>query len=387
MTSKTYDVVIVGGGLVGAVLALALGKSNIKTALIESSRPETTDSEWDSRIYAITPANVEFLRGLDVWDMLDSTRITAIHAMHIWGDSSATPLAFDAYSAGVAELSWIAESRLMHSAILDAIRSTPAIEVCCPARCIDLKWTADAATLNLQDGTKLTTKLIVAADGANSWVRQQAGITVEKTPYFQQGIVANFTTSLPHQYIARQWFKRDGVLAWLPLPDRRISMVWSLFDEQANELLKLDNDAFCQTVAEAGQHMLGTLQLITPPAAFPLAVQRSAALVAPRLALVGDAAHLVHPLAGQGMNLGLRDVQSLAGIIAESSQDAGNWLALRRYERGRKADILAMQTVTYGLQKLFNNDNPMLGWLRNTGLNAVDKISPLKRLLIAQAIA
>jgi len=387
MTVKTFDVVIVGGGLVGAVLALALGKNGIKTALIESSMPEVTASEWDSRIYAVTPANAEFLRGLGVWDLLDRTRITAIHAMHIWGDNSATPLAFDAYAAGVAELSWISESRLLHNAIIDSIQYISEIEVCCPARCCDVKWAADAATLNLEDGRELTTKLIVAADGANSWVRRQAGISVEKTPYFQQGIVANFTTSLPHQHIARQWFKRDGVLAWLPLPDQRMSMVWSLFDEQANKLLQLDDEAFCQTVAEAGQHMLGTLQLMTPPAAFPLAVQRSAALVAPRLALVGDAAHLVHPLAGQGMNLGLRDVQALAGIIAESSQDAGDWLALRRYERARKADILAMQAVTYGLQKLFNNDNPMLGWLRNTGLNAVDKIAPLKRLLISQAVA
>ncbi|HEY8084854.1 MAG TPA: FAD-dependent monooxygenase, partial [Methylophilaceae bacterium] len=329
----------------------------------------------------------EFLRDLGVWEMLDSTRITAIHAMQIWGDNSATPLAFDAYAAGVAELSWIAEGRLLQSAILDALRATPEVDIICPARCVDLKWTPDAATLKLEDGTRLTAKLVVAADGANSWVRQQASIKVEKKPYFQQGVVANFTISVPHQHIARQWFKREGVLAWLPLPGQRMSMVWSLFDEQANNLLKLGPDAFCQTVAEAGQHALGILQLLTPPAAFPLALQRSNALVAPRLALVGDAAHLVHPLAGQGMNLGLRDVQSLTDIIAESSPDAGNWLALRRYERARKADILAMQTVTNGLQKLFNNDDTMLGWVRNTGLNMVDKISPLKRLLIAQAVA
>ncbi|HEY7986123.1 MAG TPA: UbiH/UbiF family hydroxylase [Methylophilaceae bacterium] len=385
--TKTFDVVIVGGGLVGSVLALALGKRGVRSALIETSMAEHSTDEWDSRIYAVTPANAEFLRDLGVWDVLESARITAVHAMQIWGDNSASPLTFDAYGAGVAELSWIAEGRLMQSAILNALRATPEVDIICPARCTDLKWASDIATLKLEDSMELTAKLVVAADGANSWVRQQAGIKVEKKSYFQQGVVANFTISLPHQHIARQWFKREGVLAWLPLPGQRISMVWSLFDEQANNLLKLEAGAFCETVAEAGQYALGTLQLITPPVAFPLALQRSAALIAPRLALVGDAAHLVHPLAGQGMNLGLRDVQSLTDIIGESGADAGNWLSLRRYERARKADILAMQTVTNGLQKLFNNDNPMLAWVRNTGLNAVDKVSPLKRLLIAQAVA
>lgn len=379
--------VIVGGGLVGSALALALGKKGIKSALLDAFLPEDSTSEWDTRIYAVTPANAEFLQELGVWGALDNNRITAVHGMQIWGDTSAVPLAFDAYSAGIAELSWIVENRLLQQAIYQALEAVPEVEVMRPVHCTGLKWTSDVAALNLQDGTELTAKLIVAADGANSWVRLQAGIVVEKKPYFQQGVVANFTTSLPHEFIARQWFKPDGALAWLPLPGQRISMVWSLFDEQAAKLLQLEGEHFCQTVAEAGNHALGTLRLISPPAAFPLALQRSPSLVAPRLALVGDAAHLVHPLAGQGMNLGLRDVQALADIISESSRDPGDWLSLRRYERSRKADILAMQTLTYGLQKLFNNSDPKLGWLRNTGLNLVDRISPLKRLLIAQAVA
>ena len=281
-TTKTVDVAIVGGGLVGSVLALALAQKGINTALLEATTPQTSSEQWDSRIYAITPANAAFLQSLGVWDALDSARLTAIHTMQIWGDDSATPLAFDAYAAGVSELSWIAENRLLQTALLAALKRTPEVELIHPACCVAFTCAADAATLTLENDSTLTAKLVVAADGANSWLRQQAGIAVEHKPYFQQGVVANFMCEKPHQHIARQWFQRDGVLAWLPLPGRRMSMVWSLFDEQAHALLQLAPEKFCQIVAKAGNHELGEMQLITPPAAFPLALQRGSTLIAPR---------------------------------------------------------------------------------------------------------
>lgn len=386
--NQSFDVIIVGGGLAGTALALALQRSGLKLALVQSALPAASDEGWDSRIYAVTPGNADFLRSLGVWDGLDAERIAPIHAMHVWGDSAPPQqkpsLAFDAYAAGLPALGYIAEERLMQAGLWHALDE---VEVYAPAVSQHLEQTADVVRLTLNDGRQLTAKLLVGADGGNSWVRQQAGITVNSTPYKQQGVVANFATENPHHQIARQWFRRDGILAWLPLPGQRMSMVWSAFDAQAEYLMGLSAEALCAEVAEAGGHALGALQLITPAAAFPLVMQRNQAMIAPRVALVGDAAHRVHPLAGQGINLGWRDVQVLAATLAEHRHDAGAWACLRRYERARKADVLAMQGVTYALQQLFNNDDPVLGWARNLGLNAVNHIGPLKRMLMAQAVA
>lgn len=384
--SHDFDVVIVGGGLAGTALAVALQGKGRRLALVQANVLATADEGWDSRIYAVTPGNVNFLRGLSVWDGLAAERIAPIHAMHIWGDAAqaAPSLQFDAYDTGLPALGYVAEERMMQAGLWQALDD---VEVYAPARCQQLIWADAAASLTLEDGRQLTTKLVVGADGGNSWVRQQAGVDVQRIPYEQQGVVANFTTEKPHHNIARQWFRQDGILAWLPLPGQRMSMVWSAFDAKAQDLMQLSAEELCRTVAEAGRHALGELQLITPPAAFPLVMQHNRSMIAPRLALVGDAAHRVHPLAGQGINLGWRDVQELVKVLTEQAGDPGEKRRLRAYERARKADVLAMQGVTYGLQKLFNNDDPRLGWLRNTGLNVANRITPLKRLLMAQAVA
>ncbi len=381
------DVVIIGGGIVGASTALALSHGGLSVALVEASLPQENNAEWDSRIYAITPGNAEFLRDLGVWNALDASRINPIHAMQVWGDPSNGPLNFDAYSAGVAELGFILENRLMHTALWKALEQVQDLEVLCPARCSALEFGKDAVQLTLEDGRNLSTKLIIAADGANSWVRKQAGVEVVAESYHQLGVVANFETEKPHGNIARQWFKDDGILAWLPLLGNRISMVWSAFEPQAATLLELTPEQFCHTVAEAGHHSLGAMNSITPPTAFPLVLQRNQSMIAPRLAMVGDAAHQVHPLAGQGMNLGLRDVQVLVEVLLKTQRDVGDWATLRRYERARKADVFAMSSVTDGLQKLFNNNDPMLGFLRNTGLRMVNHLPQVKRALMARALA
>ncbi len=384
-----FDTIVVGGGLVGAAQALAFGQAGLRTALVEQAWPAALENMgWDARIYAITPGNAAFLARLGVWDALDIERIAPVHGMAVYGDDTDACLRFDPYEIGLAQLGCIAESRLLLAGLWQALQQQDNVELVCPAQCLRMNLTEAGADLELQDGRRLQAELLVGADGSVSWVRKQAGIDVTVLPYRQLGVVANFETEKAHGNIARQWFLPEGILAWLPLPGNRISIVWSLFESQAHALLRLDADAFCESVAQAGRCELGSLRLIAPPSAFPLKLQHNAAMTAPHLALIGDAAHQVHPLAGQGVNLGFRDVQELTQILANRGHRAlGDVLLLRRYERTRQADILAMQAATTGLQKLFNNHDPLLGLLRNAGLALTDRFAPLKRRLMAHAIA
>lgn len=385
-----YDVVIVGAGLVGASLATALKDSGLHIALIEGRAPAalSQDESWDNRIYAINPANARFLDQGGAWSGLDQHRIAPVHEMHIRGDDPAARLDFSAYEAGVEELAFIAESRLIQDGLWRALQGQSNVEIFCPAACAALDVDEDAATLTLRDGRTLRAKLIVGADGRDSWVRANAGIEASPRAYGQDGVVANFATEKPHRNCAYQWFREDGILAYLPLPGNRISIVWSAFDALSQELMALPPDEFCRRVQEAGRNTLGQLRLITPPAAFSLRLLNLEQLVKPRVALIGDAAHNVHPLAGQGVNLGFQDAQQLARVLMqkESQRDCGDHLLLRRYERARKEDILAMQLVTDGLQKLFNNPDPLLRTLRNTGLSLTNHLGGLKNRLMRHAI-
>jgi len=388
-----FDVVIIGGGLVGASLAAALKHSGLSLALVESQPaprqpvdPALADV-WDSRIYAISPGNRSFLEQSGAWSLLDASRIAAVEAMRVFGDSGAE-LEFSAYQMGVAELACILENRALQHALWEVLQQQENLTLFHPARCAALKFTDDAATLTLEDGRTLDAKLVVGADGRDSWVRNQAGISAAPLDYQQHGVVANFSTELPHRGIAYQWFQPDGILALLPLPGNRASMVWSVSHEKSAQLLAMSHDELCAQVATASRHAFGNLQLITPPAAFPLRLLVLPQISAPRVALIGDAAHNMHPLAGQGVNTGFRDARQLAQILLErgAQNDCGDAQLLRRYERRRKEDIYAMQATTYGLKHLFNNDVPLLRAVRNLGLNAANHIVPLKKLLMQHAL-
>lgn len=396
IAAMNFDVIIVGGGLVGASLAAALKNSGLALALVESQRIPVSGSQtatdgraenWDSRIYAISPGSRSFLEGSGAWALLDQSRIAPIEAMRVFGDSGAE-LEFSAYQMGVAELACILENRALQQALWNTLQQQENLTLIQPAQCASLAVNDSWSSLTLKDGRVLNARLIVGADGRDSWVRNQAGISAAPVDYEQHGVVANFSSERAHRGIAHQWFQPDGILALLPLPGNRVSMVWSVSPEHSARLLGMSSDELCALVEAASQHNLGKLQLITPPAAFPLQMLVLPKISAPRMALIGDAAHNMHPLAGQGVNTGFRDARQLAQTLMErgAQGDCGDARLLRSYERKRKEDIYTMQAMTYGLKHLFNNDVPLLRTLRNAGLAATNQLTPLKKLLMQHAL-
>ena len=383
-----FDIVIVGAGLVGASFAMALRGAALKLALVETQAPAAAADSWDSRVYAISPGSAAFLDGLGVWKRLDRERVSAVHEMLVHGDRADALLQFSAYESGVPELAWIVENRRLQSVLWQGLEHQHNLELLCPGRCDALQLRDDSVELTLASGTTLNASLVVAADGMHSWARQAAGITVEKKSYGQMGVVANFACAKAHHNTAYQWFREDGVLAYLPLPGQRMSIVWSTPDAHAAELLSLSADALCARVAEAGNDALGKLDLLSAPMQFPLARLRAARIAAPRIALIGDAGHVVHPLAGQGVNLGFGDASALARVLLqrEPFRDPGDIRLLRRYERARAEDILALDWVTDGLQQLFAAPGGVAAKFRNAGLNLTNALPVVKNLLIRRAL-
>ncbi|MBU3735552.1 MAG: UbiH/UbiF family hydroxylase [Methylobacterium sp.] len=390
MSGGDYDAIVVGGGLVGSATALGLASAGLQVALVEAGpQPDPSLAEgWDSRIYAISPGSMDLLRRLGVWDRLDPARIAPIEDMLVWGDDVSACLEFSAYRTGVPVLAAVVESRLLQHGLWSALQELDNVALVSPARCSTLTLDPAQAVLVLEDGRRLAAALVVGADGGASWTRSHAGIGVRCQPYEQTAVVANFEAARPHHHAARQWFRADGILAWLPLPGNRISMVWSAPDRYARTLLDMAPDQLAHTVAEAGGFRLGDLNLVTPAAGFPLKLQNAEVMVKPRLALVGDAAHLVHPLAGQGVNLGFRDAGSLISVLQQRGMqgDPGDYLLLRRYERSRRMDIAGMQAVTGGLNHLFSSALPGARQLRNWGLSLTNRQRFLKTRLIRQAL-
>jgi len=382
----SFDVLIVGGGLAGLSLAVALKKSRLSVALVQG-RPPSRPPGWDARIYAVSPANERFLRAIGVWQHLDASRIAPVRTMAVSGDRGGR-LDFSAYDAGVGELAWIVEASAMLGEMWETVRRQGNVTLFCPAHPQSLTIGDEVATLTLADGRGLQARLVVAADGADSWTRAAAGIEVDFKPYGQQGVVANFACARPHRDTAFQWFRDDGVLAWLPLPGNLISIVWSTEIAHAEALLTLSPAALCQRVADAGGRQLGELSLVTPAAGFALRLMRAPHTVGHRLVLIGDAAHTIHPLSGHGINLGFQDARVLAEILLDCPPhvDCGDAAWLRRHERTRKEEVVAMQTLTDALQRLFAPSAAPLARLRNAGLTIINDMPFVKDTLVRYAM-
>lgn len=384
MNGARADIAVLGAGLVGLAASLALAGTGLKVRLLTTEgAPEPLARPWDARIYAIGPGSVALMKNLGVWSQVDPGRVQPVVGMEIFGDQPSGTLRFDAIDSGVEALAFIAESRELQARLREAVISSGSIDLREGVRARALEVTEDAAVVVLEDGSRSESSLVVGADGARSWIRERAGVDTRARAYDQTGVVANFRATRHHGAVARQWFRSDGILAMLPLPGNDVSMVWSATGSRAQELLAMDGPALCSQVGAATGGRYGDLECIGPALGFPLRWMNAERYVQPRLALIGDAAHNVHPLAGQGVNLGFRDVKALADVMAARGmeRDVGSLSLLRRYERARREDVSTMIAVTDGLQRLFSSRAPGLPWLRNAGMSTVGRLPMLRHVL------
>lgn len=383
--SKDFDVIVVGGGLAGAGLAVGLRGTGLRVAVVEAGE-QGVGGRRDTRVYAISPANQKFLSELSVWQHLEASSITGVSAMKVFGDAGGA-LSFSADEAGLDQLAWIVEAGALQAELWATLKRQHNVQLFAPQTTTALSFETQLGTLTLADGQRLRGRLVVGADGVKSWVRAQAGIDAHVTAYDETAIVASFRCTKPHRGVAWQWFVDGAVLALLPLPDDHVSMVWSVPDARAGELLALSAEHLAERVMVHCGDALGHLAPSGLTTSFPLRMMRVGEVVRPRLALIGDAAHAIHPLSGHGINLGLQDAQALATELAAlpAWRDPGELAVLRAYSRARAEEPLLLQSTTHALQRLFGTRNPVITALRNTGMNLTERLPVLKSALVRYA--
>lgn len=377
------DVAVVGGGMVGAAAALSLAHDGLRCALVEAHEPArwAADEEVDLRVVALAPSSARLLRELGVWDTVLAARARAYDAMHVWDAESGAGLDFDAASEGREALGWIVENRLLQSVLWDALRQA-GVQCVSPAQ-VQMRDMRDTYTrLHLDNGTALSARLLVAADGAQSVLREHAGIGVRERDYAKRAVVAHVRTEHAHGNAAWQRFTPEGPVAFLPLSDGRSSVVWTLPHARAQEMLDLSDEAFRDALGLALDLRLGRVLETSQRAAFPLRLQLARSYHAERLVLMGDAAHVVHPLAGQGVNLGLRDVIELRAALDRAQRrgaDVGAAHVVRRYARRRRS-ANAVDALSFdALARVFARTEMPLVALRGLGMRAINRLEPLKR--------
>lgn len=402
MTSSTStsqhrsDVCIVGNGAIAKTAALGLAQAGHSVTLLvppaRGAAPAAgAERPWDVRVYALNHTAHELLSSLKVWGALDMERVAPVDSMVVHGDGEkAGGLAFDAFGAHAGALAWIVEDSNLTQALDAALKFAPNVQLV-TGRAEKLEERTDAATVRLDDGTVIQAELVLGADGRESWVRGQCGIGIDYRSYHQRGVVANFACEKPHHGVAYQWFTcAEGIVALLPLPGQRVSLVWSAPETLAETLMSESQGELAIRLGQFAEDKLGALKPLQPEnvKSVPLAIVRPHSIVAPRVALVGDAAHVVHPLAGHGMNLGFGDVVDLLKVLSEREErrSVGDERVLARYARARKEDVLLMQLATDGLERLFSANLEPVRVIRNLGLNLLDKLPMVKRRLISHAM-
>ncbi len=401
MMAQRFDVIIVGAGAAGAGLAAALGGGALRVALLEAQPLRLTwptlgngVNGFDTRVSALTGASQNWLEQLGAWQLICDQRLCAYTDMHVWDGDGTGSIHFDAASVNRKDLGHIVENGILQTALLQRVSSHHNIQVFSPVRIQGYRRDTEQMSVDLEDGRSLAAPLLVAADGANSSLREWAGFNLREWDYGHTAIAATVATALPHARTAWQVFQPEGPIALLPLAGGGLdqhycSLVWSTQPEHASALLELDDAGFAKALGAAFEQRLGAIEAVGPRLSFPLRARHASAYVQPGLALIGDAAHTIHPLAGQGINLGLLDAQALAGELLRASQRGlgpADPSALARYQRRRKGDNLATLAAMEGFKRLFGARPLPLRWLRNSGMNVLDQSALLKRLLIRQAL-
>lgn len=390
---NSFEIVIIGGGITGLASALSLSQCGLSVALISPEQNTPNQKSFDARIYALSQSSVQLLKNLRIWDAMDLSRICPISDMRIMGDETHNTkyqgiLNFNAYSAHQTELAWIVEQNNVQSSLYKAIQFTPNITV----------FNTTASSLNInhkevqvvtKDNQIIHAELLIGCDGSQSWTRSALSIDKNIFDYKQSGVITNFSSTLAHKNRAHQWFFSDGsILALLPLPKQQVSMVYSCATDTANELLNLSPEALSQHITELSHHTFGELTANSTPQAFPLRRMRAHNFISQRAVLLGDAAHTIHPMSGQGLNLGLQDISCLQRLISQRKphQTIYEPRILRQYERQRLTETAKMQAVTHTLSRTFSNTTPFVRTIRNMGMNLLDINQPLKRWLIKNSL-
>ena len=391
------DVVVVGGGVVGTTAALVLAGLGLDVALVEAAEPAHWRADHpDLRVYAFAPDNAALLQALGIWDAIAATRAQRYRRMQVWDAAGGGELVFDADAFGRGELGWIVEHGLLVDRLFTALPAA-GVRVHCPARVQALEQDESGVRLQLDDGTRLDARIALAADGPESTLRSLAGLQVARHDYAQRGLVAYVETELPHRDTAWQRFLPGGPLAFLPCADGTIpsvarsclsSIVWTLPTEEAQRMLTMETGDFDAALARAFDDRLGTTTLRSARAAFPLRRQLVKDYVPGRVLVVGDAAHVVHPLAGQGVNLGLRDVAALRDMIVSAQAAHADWTSparLARWARARRSDNAVAAHSFDAINRMFSNDNPVATLLRGRLLGAAGRIGPLAQVFWRRA--
>ncbi|MCL1634452.1 UbiH/UbiF family hydroxylase [Luteimonas sp. SX5] len=382
------DAVIVGGGVVGAACALALSEIGLQTALIEAQAPPPWRADRpDLRVYAFAPDNAALLGDLGVWRAVAAARLQPYRRMRVWDAAGGGELRFDADAFGRRELGWIVEHGLLVDKLWAGLSATD-VRVQCPARVDALEQLDDGVRLRLDDGSRIEAGLAIAADGAESSVRALAGLQVDAHSYAQRGVVAYVQTERPHEQTAWQRFLPTGPLAFLPCADGSSSIVWTLPEGEAARIASLDDDSFDRELTAAFDGRLGRTHAISKRVAFPLRRQLARDYAIGRVALIGDAAHVVHPLAGQGVNLGLRDVAALRDAIVRArarKADYASPQSLSRWARERKSENAAAAHAFSGINRLFSNDSVAATLMRGPLLGLAGRLPPVTQALWRRA--